>query len=61
MIRNRPGETVSLDYLTTCHEKHDDWILHSTLPTLILDGNKPYTPETEKEWIDNIHTFIHSA
>jgi deoxyadenosine/deoxycytidine kinase len=57
-IRNRSGETVSLDYLTTCHQNHDAWILNSSLPTLILDGNKPYTSELEQEWVESILKFI---
>ena len=58
MIRNRTGETVSLDYLTTCHEHHDEWIMNSTIPKLILDGNCHYTPEVEKQWSESILSFI---
>ena len=58
MIRNRSGETVDLNYLTTCHEHHDQWILHSEMPTIILDGDKPYTPEVEEERVSSILKFI---
>tara|TARA_B000000475_G_C15989733_1_gene444561 strand:- start:1191 stop:1850 length:660 start_codon:yes stop_codon:yes gene_type:complete len=25
--RNRPGETIELDYLKTCHDRHEDWLV----------------------------------
>ena len=27
--RNRTGETIPLEYLKTCHEYHDKWLLHA--------------------------------
>ena len=25
--RNRPGETIELDYLKICHDRHEDWLI----------------------------------
>jgi deoxyadenosine/deoxycytidine kinase len=36
--RNRPGETISLDYLKDCHEHHELW-LQQTDGVLMLDGD----------------------
>jgi|TARA_R110002012_G_scaffold278402_1_gene466030 deoxyguanosine kinase len=36
--RNRPGETISLDYLEDCHEHHERW-LQITDGVLYLDGD----------------------
>ena len=56
--RNRAGERVSLDYLAMCHDYHEAWIINSSLPTLVLDANQPYTAELESEWMDVIQAFI---
>lgn len=36
--RNRPGETISLEYLKDCHEHHEEW-LQQIGGVLILDGD----------------------
>ena len=36
--RNRPGETISLDYLKNCHNHHEDW-LEKTEGVMYLNGN----------------------
>lgn len=36
--RNRPGETISLEYLKDCHEHHEEW-LQQTGGVLMLDGD----------------------
>ena len=55
--RNRPGETISLDYLQTCHNKHEDWILKE--PSLILDGEKEYEDDLPDNWLLAIKSFIY--
>ena len=38
--RNRVGEhDISLDYLTKCHNKHDEWIKQTSTPVITIDGN----------------------
>ena len=37
LSRKRKGEVVSLNYLNTCHDYHENWLL--TKAVLILDGN----------------------
>lgn len=37
--RARPGETISLEYLTQCNENHEDWISEETYDTYIIDNN----------------------
>ena len=54
--RNRPGETISLDYLQTCHDKHEEWILKE--PSLILDGEKEYDGKLPENWLFCIESFI---
>jgi deoxyadenosine/deoxycytidine kinase len=37
--RNRSGETISLDYMTKVHEKHETWINNNELrPLLVIDN-----------------------
>jgi len=36
--RNRPGETISLDYLKNCHNHHEDW-LEKTEGVMYLNGD----------------------
>lgn len=37
--RNRPGEIIELDYITACHDKHEDWLQKEEIPTLILNND----------------------
>ena len=36
VVRNRPGENISLDYLQECHEHHEAWI--ATTNALVLNA-----------------------
>lgn len=54
--RNRPGETIGLDYLQICHNKHEEWILKE--PSLILDGEKEYDGKLPENWLFCIESFI---
>jgi deoxyadenosine/deoxycytidine kinase len=53
--RNRTGEeTVSIDYLTQCHEKHEEWInLEEDIPIITIFNN-------DKTDIQDIVEFIES-
>lgn len=55
--RNRPGETIGLDYLQICHDKHEDWILKE--PSLILDGEKEYEKDLPENWLLSIKSYIY--
>lgn len=55
--RNRPGETIGLDYLQICHDKHEDWILKE--PSLILDGEKEYEKDLPENWLLAIKSYIY--
>ena len=37
--RNREGETIPLDYLTKCHQYHEEWLNKSSIPITYYDGN----------------------
>jgi deoxyguanosine kinase len=37
--RNRPGETIPIDYLNDCHERHERW-LHKCDDVLLLNGER---------------------
>jgi len=54
--RNRTGESIPLEYLVRCHQKHEDWIQGQTDPidTLIIDNNTTELPGA----LFSIHTFI---
>ena len=42
--RARAGEQISLDYLTRCHEYHEQWITQRCdIPTRIVDGDEDAT------------------
>ena len=38
--RAREGETVTLEYLETCHAKHEEWISQESYDTYIIDNNE---------------------
>lgn len=59
--RSRNGETIPIEYLTTCHEYHENWLqLTNELDTLTLDGNvdTDEKPEIVFEWTNKIKTFV---
>ena len=37
--RNREGETIPLEYLSSCHDYHENWLKTTTIPILTYDGN----------------------
>ena len=56
--RNRPGETIDLDYLQICHNKHEEWILKDP-NSLILDGEKEYKEDLPENWLLAIRAYIY--
>ena len=56
--RERPGETITLDYLTKCHRYHEEWIEQSTVPYIILDANKENTNTNVDNWNKELSTFL---
>lgn len=56
--RNRPGETIGLDYLQTCHNKHEEWIFKDP-NSLVLDGEKEYKDNLPENWLLAIRAYIH--
>ena len=57
-LRNRPGETIPLDYSINCHTYHEKWLESSTVPVLTLDGNIYYKETIPDEWDKQLIDFI---
>ena len=55
--RNRPGETLDIDYLKICHKNHEEW-LQNEKSVLLLDGEKEYTNEIPDEWMSGIKSHL---
>ena len=57
--RNRKGEIIPLEYLKSCGNYHDEWILNTeSHETLVLDGNIEYTERAPDHWFSAIVEFI---
>lgn len=56
--RNRPGETIDLDYLQICHNKHEEWILKDP-NSLVLNGEKEYKENLPENWLFAIKAYIY--
>ena len=63
-IRAREGETIPLEYLTKCHNYHEEWLNNITTSKLVINANVDTTlPENKyirQEWIDQINEWIHN-
>jgi deoxyadenosine/deoxycytidine kinase len=61
-IRGRQGEIIPLDYLRSCHQYHEDWLLAENNPTpvLLLDANVDVKNDTQAldKWMEKIEAFI---
>ena len=55
--RNRPGETLTIDYLKTCHENHEEWLQKDKL-VLLLNGETEYDNEIPWTWLLAIKTHL---
>ena len=55
--RNRPGETLTLDYLKICHENHEKW-LQNDESVLLLNGETEYANETPEPWLLAIKAYL---
>mgnify|MGYP003978168003 FL=1 len=55
--RNRPGETITLNYLEKCHKAHNEW-LGKELITLYLNGEREGETSLPDDWDLCIQTFI---
>jgi deoxyadenosine/deoxycytidine kinase len=59
--RSRAGEnTISLDYLTSCHNYHNDMMSELSVEKLVLDGNQDIFKQTHvlNEWLRTIQQFV---
>jgi deoxyadenosine/deoxycytidine kinase len=58
--RGRPGEMIPMEYLQNCHKYHDDWLLLTSSPLLILDADADIKKDSETlaKWIRDISSFL---
>lgn len=62
--RNRSEENlVEIDYLKNLQEKHDNWLLNSDVPILLLDGDNEFESNQDNLniFIDKIVNFINTV
>lgn len=57
--RNRPGETLTLDYLKICHNNHENWLQNEKY-CLLLNGEKEYKENIPEEWFMAIKAHLHN-
>ena len=61
-IRAREGETIPLEYLTKCHNYHEQWLNDVTTSQLVInadvDTSLPENKYIRQEWIDQINDWI---
>lgn len=58
--RARPGELITLDYLSECNNYHEKWLKNSVNKMLILDGNIDYNKNSQviNTWMDKFVEYI---
>ena len=60
IIRNRTGEQIPIEYLTRCHNYHENWLKKQDYEMITLNGNINIyeNPEELTSWINSIKNFI---
>tara|TARA_B110000967_G_C18897697_1_gene571979 strand:- start:4476 stop:5468 length:993 start_codon:yes stop_codon:yes gene_type:complete len=62
-IRAREGETIPLEYLTKCHNYHEQWLNNITTSKLVINADVDTmlveNQYIRKEWINQINEWIH--
>lgn len=60
IIRNRTGEQIPIEYLTRCHDYHENWLKKQDCEMITLNGNINIyeNPEELTSWINSIKNFI---
>ena len=60
--RNRPGETMSFEYLNNCNLYHNKWLLGDEYNDKILkiNANEDYDENLPREWLVNTIDYINS-
>lgn len=57
--RSRKGETISLDYLKTCHEYHEKWLNNINFNSiLVIDGNQDNNSINQFIIMERINNYI---
>jgi len=63
-IRAREGETIALDYLTKCHNYHEQWLNNILVNKMVIDANvdtsTPGNNSVRLDWIKQINDWIFS-
>lgn len=56
--RCRSGEDLSLEYLTDCHTKHEDWMNREMMSTIVINNNDELDEERMNDIMFEITCFI---
>lgn len=65
LVRRNRGEesTVSLEYLESIHERHEEWIgdkatIRPSVPIFVIDNSAPLTASRSQEIRDSLLAFL---
>jgi deoxyguanosine kinase len=56
--RGRLGENIPIEYLTRCHEYHENWLVNKQKCILDCNIDIEENPEIVSEWIETINKYI---
>jgi len=61
-IRSREGETIPIEYLTKCHNYHEEWLNNITTSKLVINADVdtliPENKHIRQEWMTQINNWI---
>ena len=56
--RNRPGETINIEYLSQCHTYHESWLKNSNISSDVITIDANENEDKMNQWLSVVQSII---